>query len=499
METWIIILIVVVVFFGLIGLYFYSKKSKSNSKKKSNQEHLIEGELEQMNSYYNNNQNQNKNYIDTYSYDVKQDTQTNQKNKENYGRDNTKQQNIYQNNKSSNTVAIDIKPNNSQHNMHLKILQQTEEQKPQQIYQKIDHCYQQQNNQNAQLQNFKDDQEQNIQNEQLQQIFDYQQQNNQNVQQQNNQDNQLQHYQNAFQQHNQDNQQQNDLNVDQQQNQNTQQVIDEVERINVDISKILGNLQQIINETSKKRELAEEYKYYIRKYQGKSELKKNYGLTLKASVELYKYCNAFREVRGDGNCFYTAFGFQFLSILLFDYSLDQFNEFFNRIKQIELPMKIFVPLTDLKIDDKELEKQLLDEFQRRMLKLKLIEDINQRQEQFHTEFAAYEQQSDEIDGCLYGLSTLFFRNYSNYVIDFSDAKDAVFDREKLLNWEEECNSNEVVIAELAKQLNILVQLIFIQNSENIVVREYGNNKEHKIILLIKPGHYNIGYQIFKQS
>ncbi|CAD8211923.1 unnamed protein product [Paramecium octaurelia] len=252
-------------------------------------------------------------------------------------------------------------------------------------------------------------------------------------------------------------------------------------------------IKQIINKTSKERELAEEYKYYIRRYKDKSELKKNYGLTLKASFELYKYCNAFREVRGDGNCFYTAFGFQFLSILLFDYSLDQFNEFFNRIKQIELPMKIFVAGTDLKIDDKEQEKQLLDEFQRRMIKLKSIEDINQREEQFHNEFAAYEQQSDEIDGCLYGLSTLFFRNYSNYIIDFSDAKGAVNDREKLLNWEEECNSNEVVIAELAKRLNILVQLIFIENKENIVVREYGNNKEHKIILLIKPGHYNIGY------
>ncbi|CAD8211925.1 unnamed protein product [Paramecium octaurelia] len=623
MEVWVIIIIVIGAVSGSTVLYiFCTKKSKSKTKKETNQEHLIDekGELGQMNSndkktYYINNQNQNKNYIDTYSYDVKQDTQTNQKNKENYGRDQAKQQNIYQNNKSSNTVAIDIKPNNSQHNMQQNILQQTDEQKPQQIYQKIDkgqtnlgkndlHTYdqsqndaiikidspvlekidsqlpisqnnqdnqkynyqqkelqynydnQQQNNQNSYLQNIKNDEEQNIDIVQ-QQNYDNQQHNNKNaslqntkdvqeqdidIAQQQNYDNQQQSNKNAYLQNikdvqeynieseqlqqNWNNQQQNkqndyeqnfenvnyendsmDKGNQQQKSPDNQKLVDNAvqpdipkpEVIPKPVIKIkpLESLQQIINETSKKRELAEEYKYYIRRYQGKSELKKNYGLTLKASVELYKYCNAFREVRGDGNCFYTAFGFQFLSILLFDYSLDQFNEFFNRIKQIELPMKIFVAGTDLKIDDKELEKYLLDEFQRRMIKLKSIEDINQREEQFHTEFAAYEKQSDEIDGCLYGLSTLFFRNYSNYVIDFSDAKDAVYDREKLLYWEEECNSNEVVIAELAKQLNILVQLIFIENKENIVVREYGNNKEHKIILLIKPGHYNIGY--FKQD
>ncbi|CAK65250.1 unnamed protein product (macronuclear) [Paramecium tetraurelia] len=261
------------------------------------------------------------------------------------------------------------------------------------------------------------------------------------------------------------------------------------------VQQSVNKIKQIYDYSSKLRAVDENQKYYIRRFQDKSELRKNYGLTLKTSAELYKNCNSFREVRGDGNCFYTAFGFQFLSILLFEYSQDQFNDFFNKIRQIELPMKIFVPNTNLKIDDKEIEKQLLDEFQRRMTKLKLIEDINQREEQFSNEFAAYEQQSEEIDGCLYGLSTIFFRNYSNYVVDFSDAKDAVYDREKLLNWEEECNSNEVVIAELAKQLNTFVQLIFIENSNNIVIREYGINKIHKIILLIKPGHYNIGYYL----
>ncbi|CAD8128194.1 unnamed protein product [Paramecium sonneborni] len=207
------------------------------------------------------------------------------------------------------------------------------------------------------------------------------------------------------------------------------------------------------------------------------------------------YCNAFKEVRGDGNCFYTAFGYQFLSILLFDYSIDQFYKFIEKIKQINLPMKIYVTGQDFKIDDKLLEEKLLKEFLNRLMKLKQIQDLVQRKEQFHNQFAAYEKQSEEVDACLYGLSTIFFRNYSNYIVDFSEKKDALYDRENLLKWEEECNSNEVIIAELAKQLNIFVQLIFIENKDQLKKFQYGNEQHNKIILLIKPGHYNIGYFI----
>ncbi|CAD8108141.1 unnamed protein product [Paramecium primaurelia] len=255
----------------------------------------------------------------------------------------------------------------------------------------------------------------------------------------------------------------------------------------------INKIMEIYQNSSQLRFVEDEYKYYIRQFQEKSDLKRNYGLTFQASLKLYKYCNAFREVRGDGNCFYTAFGYQFLCILLFEYTFDQFQEFIDKIRKSDLPMKIFVTCKDLKIDDKQLEKQLLEEFLNRLTKLKQIDDITQRQDSFNTQFAAYEKQSEEIDGCLYGLSTIFFRNYSNYIVDLSINKDAVFDRDNLFKWEEECNSNEVVIAELAKQLNVFVQLIFFQDKDNFVVNEYEKDKQHKIILLIKPGHYNIGY------
>ncbi|CAD8212422.1 unnamed protein product [Paramecium pentaurelia] len=248
---------------------------------------------------------------------------------------------------------------------------------------------------------------------------------------------------------------------------------------------------KLYENTSQKRQVDGEFKYYVRQIQGKQELKKNYNLDFQHSVLLDKHCNAFREVRGDGNCFYTAFGYQFLQILLFHYSFDQFIQFIEKLKQIQLSMKIFVEDIDFKIDDKETEKLLLQDFLNRLIKLKYIKDINQRQQIFQKQYSTYEYESDEIDSCLYGLSTIFFRNYSDYIIENSEIKEAIFDKQNLLLWEMECNSNETVIAELARNLNIFVELIFFKD-KGCNIRQYGNRENYKIILLIKPGHYNIG-------
>ncbi|CAD8106410.1 unnamed protein product [Paramecium primaurelia] len=250
---------------------------------------------------------------------------------------------------------------------------------------------------------------------------------------------------------------------------------------------------KLYENTSQKRQVEGEFKYYVRQIQDKQGLRKNYNLDLQNSSLLDKHCNAFREVRGDGNCFYTAFGYQFLQILLFHYSFDQFLQFIEKIKQIDLSMKIFVEEIDFKIDDKETEKLLLQDFLQRLIKLKKTKDINQRQQNFFKQYSTYQYESDEIDSCLYGLSTIFFRNYSDYIIENSEIKEAINDKQNLLLWEQECNNNEAVIAELARNLNIFVELIFFQNKE-FNIRQYGNRENQKIILLIKPGHYNIGLQ-----
>lgn len=34
---------------------------------------------------------------------------------------------------------------------------------------------------------------------------------------------------------------------------------------------------------------------------------KNYSITVPSKTELKKHCSSYKPVRGDGNCFYTAF------------------------------------------------------------------------------------------------------------------------------------------------------------------------------------------------
>jgi ubiquitin thioesterase protein OTUB2 len=46
------------------------------------------------------------------------------------------------------------------------------------------------------------------------------------------------------------------------------------------------------------------------------------------------------------------------------------------------------------------------------------------------------------------------RNLSDFIIENSEYKNLLYDRENLLIWETECNSNEIVIAELAKYLKM---------------------------------------------
>lgn len=57
-----------------------------------------------------------------------------------------------------------------------------------------------------------------------------------------------------------------------------------------------------------------------------------------------------------------------------------------------------------------------------------------------------------MDCCLYGLSTIFFRNLANQAVDDNNLAGLLLDRENLLMWETECNNNEVVISALAKTL-----------------------------------------------
>ncbi|CAD8092768.1 unnamed protein product [Paramecium primaurelia] len=270
---------------------------------------------------------------------------------------------------------------------------------------------------------------------------------------------------------------------------NDQDQIDKNQR-----QKLIYDLIKELNKNSSDlRQVQEFYKKYIQGLNDRQELIKQYNVKkLAKKQELYKICNGFLQVRGDGNCFYTAFGYQFIRHLLITYNNNEFNQFINKIQAINLRFRIQVP--GFQIDDLELEKQILIEFIYQLQQLRMIEDVQERQQQLLIQFSEYQVGQDGT-GFLYTLSTLFFRNLSDYLVE-QDQEIKTFigdDQKNLLIWETECNSNEIVINQLAIYLQLNVILIFFDN-EDFIVRQYQEENKNKIILLIKPGHYNIGIE-----
>ncbi|CAK61057.1 unnamed protein product (macronuclear) [Paramecium tetraurelia] len=245
-------------------------------------------------------------------------------------------------------------------------------------------------------------------------------------------------------------------------------------------------INELYNQTWRKRDVREEYKLFVRDVQLKTELKKNYNLSFQMAADLAKICNCFREVRGDGNCFYTAFGFQYLSMILMKDQPNQFEEFTKKYANIK--MKIFS--NNFNTEDEKIQANLRTEFFKILSQLRMIKDRQKRKEAFIKQFQCYEDQKD-IDCCLYGLSTIFFRNLADQVVDENNLAELLYDRENLLIWETECNNNEVVISALAKSLKIKILLVFFQNN-GFELKKYEEQYVDQVILLIKPGHYNIG-------
>ncbi|CAD8205561.1 unnamed protein product [Paramecium pentaurelia] len=250
---------------------------------------------------------------------------------------------------------------------------------------------------------------------------------------------------------------------------------------------VQDTINYLYDNSCRKRNVGNNFKYFLGEYYQSSDFLQQYNVKkLVSKQQLKQICTAYRAVRGDGNCFYTAFGFQFLEILLLKYTNDQFYKFLN---ENQIPFQI--KLQNENIIDESNQQAFRNEFFYRLERLKLIQDINIRKQRLFEEFRAYEKENEQIDGCLYGLTTIFFRNLANKAVELNQLINHNFDSQILFQWEVECNDNEIVISSLANFLKLFIQLIFFTNSD-FIVNKYGMEDDQKIILLIKPGHYNIG-------
>ncbi|CAD8116078.1 unnamed protein product [Paramecium sonneborni] len=301
-------------------------------------------------------------------------------------------------------------------------------------------------------------------------------------------------------------QSQNDINTNQAdlininnniQNENIliiQKKCDQINNINSDplrSQSIKIYINQLYDESSRKRDTAKEYQYYLRKVQSDEELFQYYRIqNAQQQMELRKYCSSFRQVRGDGNCFYSAFGFQYLELII-RFSNMEFDTLKNQILGKFTCQINYETFHSDQIPN--FSNQLIFEFIYRIEQIRQIKDLNQRQLQLEQQFAAHDEENEGIDGCFYGIAIIFFRSLSNHLFQNSEMYLAISAFNNILIWEQEFNSTELIISELAKFLNIHVVLLFFDKN-GFKVQEYQPQNQDKIILLIRPGHYNIGIQ-----
>lgn len=116
----------------------------------------------------------------------------------------------------------------------------------------------------------------------------------------------------------------------------------------------------------------------------------------KLANELRNCLNGFRRIRGDGNCFYTAFIYQYLQWLLSQGSEETFDQ---RIKELQhlKSFKICYPEKNFNIEEDSQTKKLAQIFARKLINLRRKPDL-------------LLSQLADTSNPLYGLSIIYIRN-----------------------------------------------------------------------------------------
>ncbi|CAK75598.1 unnamed protein product (macronuclear) [Paramecium tetraurelia] len=241
-------------------------------------------------------------------------------------------------------------------------------------------------------------------------------------------------------------------------------------------------LNQIANKSYKGRQVGNQFKYFIGEVENiqgtiKQYFGRNQNKFSKQIKQLKKEIIGHINIRGDGNCFYTSFLYQYLSILLRDEQRK--NQFINEVEQLSAKIKY------QNIEIKE-NKKIVQEFIWQFQQLKTKEELL--------------KQMRDPDYLFYLLTILVFRRYFAHIFhnsqEFKELGDLNITKD-LLTWEQECNNNETLIRTIVEhfKLHIILYYIDLQNS-SYERKEYlpKNNegvKVEKIFLLLCPGHYQI--------
>ncbi|CAD8055239.1 unnamed protein product [Paramecium sonneborni] len=245
-------------------------------------------------------------------------------------------------------------------------------------------------------------------------------------------------------------------------------------------------LDLIYNETVRARDVPDEYKQFVGAEQDIDFVLQEYGMGRKEVKEsLQKYLKGMRRARGDGNCFYTSFCFQYLGYILNKASVQEFQDFISMVDT--LPFSVIH--NNIEYEQNDEMKQSFKQY------CQIIRSIQEnRNQNFFDLFS-------DPQGQFYGLSIIFLRNLAYKFCEKDDETKNLFLaleldlKQQILTWEYDCENNESVIKLLSNSLNIDIILFFIdEDNKKLDVQQYKNENQKALLemyFIFRPGHYNI--------
>ncbi|CAK84818.1 unnamed protein product (macronuclear) [Paramecium tetraurelia] len=252
-------------------------------------------------------------------------------------------------------------------------------------------------------------------------------------------------------------------------------------------------ISKLYNLTCRARSVQPQYRNFVSDFQNQSCLIQEYSFKMEFKNKLKQQLNGMRRARGDGNCFYTSFVFQYLDFMINNSKNAQYEQLIQQISM--LPFEIYYGNEMYNQNDFDnMKYKFIGVCQH--LRSQIEEE---RQNQF---FQYFKDEENEF----YGLSIVFLRNLAFKFCSEDSEISVNFQalglnlKEQLLEWEFDCQSNENVITILSQKLNIHTIVFQIENqSFQILEYNFSSNPITKIYLLFQPGHYNIGIPKVEQQ
>ncbi|CAD8140898.1 unnamed protein product [Paramecium pentaurelia] len=248
-------------------------------------------------------------------------------------------------------------------------------------------------------------------------------------------------------------------------------------------------ISSLYNKTCRQRFVEPLYRLFVSDILSTADLIQEYGMNkLEIKTQLKQFLGGMRRSRGDGNCFYTSFVFQYLDFMINMTKKEQFQELIQLIQR--LPFEIF-------FEDEQYNQNDFDNLKEKFIKIcqQLRQQKKMDRQKLFCEYFKDEQNE------FYGLSIVFLRNLAFKYCSENEQVSSIFQaqglnlQQELLQWEFDCQSNEAIIKLLSENLNIhTIQFAFAPKEQTLKILQYNECPDPmlKIYLLFRPGHYNIG-------